>query len=98
MHSVPSAVERLRTKVLQSPTNFSVGLTVNVGGDHSWESLWPVVHKSRVVETGPQNSQSSAHLFRSKGAEEIGAETINPRRLPLMLHSLNRLRDFFIWL
>ena len=97
MHSVPSAVERLRTKVLRSPTNFSVGLTVNVGGDHSWEALWPVELK-RVEETGPQNSQSSTHLFISKGAEEIGAETSNPRRLPLMLHSLNRLREFFVWL
>ena len=97
MHSVPSAVERLCNKVLQSPTNFSVGLTVNVGRDHSWESLWPLVHK-RVEETGPQNSQSSTHFFRSKGAEEIGAATINHQLLPLMLHSLNRLRDFFIWL
>ena len=97
MHSVPSAVERLRTKVLRSPTNFSVGLTVNVGGDHSWEALWPVELK-RVEETGPQNSQSSTHRFRSKGEEEIGAATINPRLLPLMLHSLNRLREFFVWL
>ena len=89
MHSVPSAVERLRNKVLRSPTNFSVGLTVNVGGDHSWESLWPVELK-RVEETGPQNSQSSTHRFRSKGAEEIGAATINPLPLPLILIVLHR--------